>query len=112
MFGIVFAMLNTSAWMRLPRAAARSAERTNPEAREKSVPVAITALLRSTDCWSLMGGHLALRAVRRRVAVGDVGRAGGPHPADEAHGDGTEEQRPAHGEEEPDDPADLRGPDG
>jgi hypothetical protein len=44
MFGMVFAMLNTSACSCVPRAAASSALRRNPLIRDTTVPAAITAL--------------------------------------------------------------------
>src|SRR3954447_18401666 len=44
MFGIVLAIVNTSACSAVPRAAARSALRTNPLTRDTTVPAAITAL--------------------------------------------------------------------
>ena len=45
MFGIVLAIVNTSACTRLPSAAASRIERMKPESREKVVPAAITAEL-------------------------------------------------------------------
>ena len=44
MFGIVFAMLNTSACSWMPSAAASSAPRAKPLIRLTTVPAAITAL--------------------------------------------------------------------
>ena len=44
MFGIVFAMLNTSACSWIPSAAARSAPRAKPVIRLTTVPAAMTAL--------------------------------------------------------------------
>src|SRR6478752_4304440 len=44
MFGIVFAIVKTSACSWVPRAAASRALRTKPDIRETTVPAAITAL--------------------------------------------------------------------
>jgi hypothetical protein len=49
MFGIVFAIVNTSACSWVPRAAASKVERMNPLNRETTVPAAMTALDDRTD---------------------------------------------------------------
>src|SRR5689334_910998 len=102
MLGTVLAMVNTSACRPMPRAAASRMPRTKPLSREKIVPAAITALDDSSD--------------RDRSEALMRPSPGGPAPAvlahpqhDPAH-DHHREQQAAGGDHDPDDDADLAGP--
>src|SRR3569833_1230734 len=106
MFGIVFAMLNTSACSAVPSAAASRVERTKPLSRETTVPAAITALDPITEGWAacrpLIGPP---RRIRPSLAAPPVLSEATADPAQDHH----HEQAAAADQRAPDQLAALAG---